>query len=267
MRTIISKIVGILPVFFPLFIFQAQCLAQMNNRAITTYQFRHVPDDKIEEFLKRETTYWSKVAQKAVDNKLLTFWALLEKVGGDNINNAPNYLFINTYTDIDKAGDVWSNPEATTGMKMADIETNSLGATTGQFFLHDENWAQAKNAVPEKDFNYVVMVYHDTNYPDSLIHLEKTYWSPFIQTAMDNGQTSQRAWGNAVVLTPTGPNIKFTTVSYDLYKTLGDALMQDWKPNTVFPTDGLNKIGSIETSRRDISVYHVVKVVAAPAPN
>jgi hypothetical protein len=81
---------------------------------------------------------------------------------------------------------------------------------------------------------------------------------------MDNGQTPQRAWGNAVVLSPTGPNIKFTTVSYDLYKTLIDALMPDWKPNTVLPTDGLNKIGSIEISRRDISVYRVVKVVTAP---
>ena len=232
--------------------------------ALTTYQFRHVPDDKIEEFVKRETTYWSKVAQKAVDNKLLTFWALLEKVGGDDMNNTANYLFINTYNDIEKAGDVWSNAEAATGKKIADIETNSLSTTTSQFFLHDENWAQAKGAVPEKDFNYVTLVCHDTNYPDSLISLEKTYWAPFIQTSMDNGQTPQKAWGNAVILSPTGPNIRFTTVSYDLYKTLTNALMPNWKPNTVFPTEGLNKIGSIEISRRDISVYRVVKVVAAP---
>jgi hypothetical protein len=264
MRTVISKIPGILPVLLLLFVFHVQCMAQTNSRAITTYQFRHVPDNKIEEFLKRETTYWSKVAQKAIDNKLLTFWALLEKVGGDNMNNTPNYLFINTYPDIDKGGDVWSNAEAATGKKIADIETNSLSTTTSQFFLHDENWVQAKNAVPEKDFNYVEIVCHDTNYPDSLISLEKTYWAPFIQTAMDNGQTPQRAWGNAVVLAPTGPNIKFTTVSYDLFKTLNDALLPEWKPNTVLPTEGLNKIGSIEISRRDISVYRIVKVVTAP---
>jgi len=264
MRTIISRIAGVLPVLFLLFVFQIQCLAQTNNRAITTYQFRHVPADKADEFVKRETTYWSKVAQKAIDNKLLTFWALFEKVGGNDVNNDANYLFINTYTDIDKGGDVWSNAEATTGMKLADIETNSLSTTTSQFFLHAENWAQAKGAVPEKDFNYVSMVCHDTNFPDSLISLEKTYWAPFIQKAMDNGQTPQKAWGNAVVLAPTGQNIKFTTVSYDLYKTLADALMPDWKPNTVFPTKGLNKIGNIEISRRDISVYRVVKVVAAP---
>jgi len=40
--------------------------------------------------------------------------------------------------------------------------------------------------------------------------------------------------------------------------------MPDWKPNTVIPTEGLNKIGSIEISRRDVSVYRIVKVVAAP---
>ncbi len=48
------------------------------------------------------------------------------------------------------------------------------------------------------------MVYHNTNFPDSLIALEKKYWSPFIKKAMDNKQTPQMGWGNAVVLSPTG---------------------------------------------------------------
>src|SRR5580765_2660887 len=61
--------------------------AQAPDRSITTYQYRHVPDDKIEEFVKRETTYWSKVAQKAIDSKAMSFWALLEKVGGYDLTN------------------------------------------------------------------------------------------------------------------------------------------------------------------------------------
>src|SRR5258705_12791177 len=67
---------------------------------ITTYQYRHVPDEKIDEFIKRETTYWSKVAQKAVDNKKMSFWALLEKIGGYDLLNSSNFLFINTFPDI-----------------------------------------------------------------------------------------------------------------------------------------------------------------------
>lgn len=55
--------------------FQTNTIAQ--DRSITVYQYRRVPDDKIEEFLKRETTYWSKVAEKAVKDKKMTFWAVL----------------------------------------------------------------------------------------------------------------------------------------------------------------------------------------------
>jgi hypothetical protein len=231
---------------------------------ITTYQYRHVPDDKINEFIKRETTYWSKVAEKAVKDKTMTFWALLEKVGGYDLPNSSNFLFVNTFPDIDKIGDVFSNVESVAGVKMEEMETNSISTTTSQFFLHDEGWAQDAKAVPEKDFNYVVMVYHNTNYADSLINLEKKYWSPFIQKAMDNNQTPQMAWGNAIVLAPLGENIKFTTVSYDLYKTLQEALRPVWDPKTALPTKGLGMIGKLESDRRGISVYRVVKVVSSP---
>lgn len=125
------------------------------------------------------------------------------------------------------------------------------------------SWAQYSKANPDKDFNYVVMVYHNSDYPDSLANMEKEYWGPFIQKAMDNGQTPQKAWGNAVVLSPSGDNIKFTSVSYDLFKTLQDALMPKWDPKTEFPNEGLSKIGKIELTRRGSAIYRVVKVVAS----
>ncbi len=146
---------------------------------------------------------------------------------------------------------------------MAKMETNSLSSTTSQFFLHNAGWAQAANANPEKDFNYVVMVYHNSNFPDSLIALENKHWSPFIKKAMDNKQTPQTAWGNAIVLSPSGENIKFNTVSYDIYKTLKDALMPVWDPKTEFPNEGLNKINTMEINRRGSDIYRVVKVVSS----
>jgi hypothetical protein len=238
--------------------FQIKAAAQ-----ITVYQYRHVPDNNIEEFLKRETTYWSKVAQKAIDNKAMTFWAIFEKVGGYDLPNSSNYLFVNTFPDIDKAGDVWSNVEATAGVKIDQMETGSLSTTTSQIFLHGENWAQDAKAVPEKDFKYVKMIYHNSNYADSLIGLEKKHWGPFIQKAMDNNQTSQVAWGNAIVLSPSGDNIKFNTISYDLYSTLQDALLEKWDPKTVFPTKGLEQIGKLEINRRGSVIYRIVKVISA----
>lgn len=248
------------------FFFGFQTKIHAQNRSITSYQYRHVPNDKIDEFIKRETTYWSKVVQKAVDNKTMSFWALLEKVGGYDLPNSSNYLFINTYPDIDKAGSMWnaSDIEKTAGVKMSDMDDYSFTTVTSEFFLHDREWAQAAKAVAAKDYNYVEMIYHNTEYPDSLINLEKKYWGPFIKDAMDKGQTPQVAWGNAIVLAPSGDNIKFTTVSYDLYKTLGDALMPAWDPKTVFPADGLGLIGKLELNRRGTAIYRVVKVVSAP---
>ena len=244
--------------------FQLRSKAQTDN-SITVYQYRHVPDNKIDEFVKRETTYWSKVAEAAVKNKSMSFWALLEKVGGYDLPNSSNYLFVNTFPNIDKVGDVFStaSAEKIAGVPMAKMETNSISTTTSQFFLHDVGWAQAANVNPPADFNYVVMIYHNTNYPDSLIALENKYWSPFIQKAMDNKQTPQKGWGNAAVLSPSGDNIKFNTVSYDLYKTLQDALMPVWDPKTVFPNEGLEKIGGLEINRRGSAIYRIVKVVSS----
>ncbi|MBI1342719.1 MAG: hypothetical protein GC171_07295 [Terrimonas sp.] len=252
-------------VYATIFIFIMSSLginATAQDKSITTYQYRHVPDDKVAEFVKRETTYWSKVADKAIKDKKMNFWALLEKVGGYDLPNSSNFLFVNTFPDIDQIGDVFNNVEDVAGVKWSEMETSSMSTTTSQFFLNNRDWAQAANAKPGEDFNYIVMNYHNTDYADSLIRLEKKYWMPFIQSAMDKGQTKQLAWGNAVVLAPRGDNIKFTTVSYDLFKNLRDALMPDWDAKTVFPTKGLTMINKISLNRPGIAVYRIVKVVS-----
>ena len=81
---------------------------------------------------------------------------------------------------------------------------------------------------------------------------------------MDKNQTPQMAWGNAIVLAPMGDDIKGTTISYDLYKTLQDALYPNWDPKVVFPAKGLGMLNKIALTRRGTAVYRVVKVVASP---
>lgn len=238
--------------------------ADAQDRSITVYQYRRVPDDKIEEFLRRETLYWSKVAEKASKDKTMTFWAVLEKVGGYDLPNNSNFLFVNTFPDIDKANAVFSDVESVAGVKMEAMETNFMSVTTSQFFLKDQNWVQAANVDPAKDFNYIVMNYQNTDYPDSMVNLEKKYWMPFIQKAMNAKQTPQLGWGNSVVLAPVADNIKFTSVSFDLFRTLQDALLPAWDPKLVFPTKVLDMIGKIAQNCRGITVYRIVKVVATP---
>jgi len=246
--------------FFP--VFHAKVSAQTKD--ITIYQYRYVPDNKIEEFLKRETTHWSKVAERASKAKTMTFWAVLQKVGGHDLPNSPNFLFINTFPDIDKIESVFTDVEGVAGVKMQEMETNSLSTTTSQFFLQQRNWVQDVKADPSKDFNYVVFNYQNTNYQDSMITLEKKHWEPFILKAMNNDHTPQQAWGNAVVLSPMGEDIKFTTVSYDIYKNLKDALLPSWDPKVVFPVKLFPMLDKIAPSRRGIEIYRIVKVVSTP---
>ncbi len=244
---------------FTLFAFAIPLYAQ-----ISIYQYRHVPADKVDEFIKRETTYWSAVAQKAVDAKKMNFWGLFEKVGGVDLPNSSNFLFINTFSNIDSAwmGDAFNVSKLFPKIPMAQMETGSFTTVTSQIFLHGEDWAEAKGINPAKDFNYVVMNYHHSKDPGSFINAEKTIWKPFLQSAMDKKQTQQIAWGNASVLSPTGGDMKFNSISYDLFRTLQDALLTPWAPDLVVP-DNLDMFGKMRTTENARVIYRVVKVVAS----
>ena len=108
------------------------------------------------------------------------------------------------------------------------------------------------------------MNYQNTDYPDSLINLEKKYWEPFIKAAMDKGQTPQLVgempsyWRRGVKISRSLP------FPYDLFKTLGDALMPKWDPKVVFPAKLFPLLSKIQMNRPGIAVYRVVKVVTAP---
>jgi hypothetical protein len=233
------------------------------SKDITVYQYRKVAPDKVDEFIKRETTYWSEVAKKSMEKGNLQFWALLEKAGGNA--DEPNFLFINTYRNIDDAGAVWGSAASLfPKVPMAQMETNSMSKTTATFFLSNQGWEQ-KDKSPMADQKYVVMVFHKSNNAGRLIELEKKHWAPFIKASMNNGQTSQVAWGNAVVLDPISSDLKFNSVSYDLYSSLREAIYPTWDPKVVFPQEGLTEIEKLEGPfGRYSEVYRVVKVIVPP---
>ncbi len=133
---------------------------------ISTLQFRHVAPDKAGEFIRRETTYWSKVAKKGIDNGNLTFWGLFEKVGGTDLQNAPNFLFLNTYNNIDSGWAVWDASKVFPKIPISQMDDGAISKTTGEVYLSDKGWQQAEGVVEEKDFNYLVIYYHNTSNAD-----------------------------------------------------------------------------------------------------
>jgi hypothetical protein len=265
MKTQKNPIMRIIMLMFVLLMAsQTTTLAQAaEDPGITTYIYIKVSGANRAEFIKRETTYWAEIARKAMADGNIVFWALAEKVGGYDLENSSNFLIMNRYKNIDAAGEVWSekNIKAAFPNVTADkMETNSISTWTSQFYLHNEDWQEAAGAKGE-DYKFVSMVYHDSSNPGSTIALERKHWGPFIKAAMDKKQTTQLAWGNAIILSPSGYNIHATTVSYDIYPSLKEALNPTWDPKVVFPNEGLAEINKLESSRGG-AVYRIIKGVS-----
>ena len=260
------RLIGVMAVTIAALSFQQSSWAQTPNQSdqsITIFQYRQVPADKVAEFVHRETTYWSKVAEKAVDAKKMTLWVLLEQVGGYDLPNSPNFLFVNTMPNVDALRDIFNAAAVFPNVPLEAISTDGISTTTSQFFLHDGGTiVEAAGTVRDQDFKYVTISYHNSSDAAQFVALERQVWAPFIKTAMDQKQTRQRGWSDASVLAPLGEHIKFNSVSYDFFPSLQAALMH-WQPGVVFPAEGLAKLDKLRLNRTSTSIYRVVHVVAA----
>lgn len=255
MKTHFNFLFGLL---FVSFFFQVQLTAQ----DIMIFQYRKVSPDKMTEFINRETTYWSEVAQKAIDDGKLLSWTLLQKVGGWDMENASNVLFINVVKDLDDMSGMWDATKVFPDVPMEDMETYSMSTNTTVAFLAPGTYLEGPNTKPE-DMRYVKINYINSSNATDLIALENEYWKPFIEGEMAKEGTSQVAWGNARILYPYGTDIPANAMSFDIYSSLHETMMPKWEEDVVFPEEGLNKINEITLHRRGVGIYAIVISVNA----
>ncbi len=236
-------------------------IGQLQSQEISVFQFRHVPDDKVSEFIYRETNYWAKVAEKAIEKGNLQTWALMQKVGGYDIPNSSNFLFINTMKDINaNMGDMWDPSALFPDVPEDQISTWDMGTVTTQAFVRTNPMIMATSANPAEDFNYIKINFWKSSAPADFVSIEQEHWAPFIKAEMEKSGVSQVAWGNAVIINPRGPNVPANSMSFDVYPTLGDLLTPTWSEGAVFPTEGLDLLSEITESRTEV-IYRIVKVV------
>jgi len=247
-------------------IFMSLLLGPLNSlraQDITTYQYRHVDPSNANEFVKRETTYWSKVARKAIDSGKMSFWALLEKVGGTDLTSGPNFLFINSWPDLNAdLSHVFDPSKLFPGVPMSKMSTDGISKVTDEIFVVNDGWQEIAKVNPDKDYQYVLFNYHNSSNPSEFNRLEKAHWGPFIKAAMDNKQVDQKAWGNSIVLIPTGGSMPFNCLSVDLYSNIKSALMPNWSSNLNFPNAGLDSLQKISLAPPVRFLYRIVKVEA-----
>jgi len=235
-------------------------------QSITTHQYRRVSPENMDEYLKRETTYWAKWAEKEVTNGNLTFWAILQKVGGVNQDTGPNILIINSYKDIDKGADWGSIDAMFPDVKMEDIDTWDISTNVHQVFLRNlPNHIRAENTTDD-DYNFVHIIYHDTK--DTGLHLafEVEKWKPMVEQAMKEGKTTMKGWGNQVIISPVTSKFTYGSYSYDIFSSLQDALSPAFSDDWTEP-EGIWDGYQDNYNKRNSNVYRRVAAASAPSPS
>jgi hypothetical protein len=236
---------------------------------VTVYTYKQVPNAHLGELLERENKYWSKVARKAIDNGKLTFWAVLVKQGAHDAPNSSNILYVNTFKDINNTADIWNAQALFPDVPMEDMDTwkPEFGHVMHQLYIQGYAWQQASHAVPDNDFKYIQMVYHKTDQPNDFLDVEKDHWGPFIKKMMDEKITPQVGWGNARVLSPSGTNLPFNSISYDLFPSMGAALVPEIKEGFTLPEESNEAFSKITHSDRNIVLYQIFAVESTEESN
>ena len=101
------------------------------NAQYYSITYVNVPPENQAEFASIETTYWSKVAQPAIDAGKQSAWGLDAAVGG--VPNGWTHAFVNVYEtaeDLANASTNW-DPESVLGIEASLL--NTVGLTDGGF--------------------------------------------------------------------------------------------------------------------------------------
>ena len=237
----------------------------VNAQGITTHQYRRVAPQDMQEYLKRETTYWQKFAEQEVTKGNLTFWGIFQKVGGINLEHAPNILIINTFNNIDEQLNWGGVADLFPDVKMENINTFNMSTTTSTIYLRGlNNHISAPGVVPKDDFNYVKIVYHNPKSTSKLLEFEANKWKPMVQKAMNEGKTILKGWGNARILHPSSSKFPYSSQSYDLFSSMNDALSPYFSEDANIADDFFADLDGNDETPRSIVLYRVVAVVSAP---
>lgn len=182
-------------------------------------QYRKVPADREGEFVEKETKYWSKVAKSAIDKGQMTGWSLWRKVGITEVD-APNYVFVNNFENVDKIDQaaIWSESNMKTmGITPGLVETNSFAPVTFDYWMQLEDTVQG-------EYKYAVVNYAMPESRVAFIEENKRLWKPFHEKNIKAGTMGISSWGMMSVITPTGNKSRFSVMTWDGFNKMSDML-------------------------------------------
>lgn len=230
----------------------------VQGQPATMVQFHHVKAENRAEFIHRETTYWAEIAKAAIKDGKMQQWQLWEKVGGWNLSETSNFLFVNGFTkieDMNNLNDVWNPTKVFPNGRMKDMGTRGLSTLNHQLVFTGNAFAGSNEVAP-----FIRVNYSKASDLDKYLELEKTMWQPFIKGQMDTGNTSQVSWFSAVKIMPVGVDFPFNAVSVDGFNKLSEAIMPRTSYKTAPTYPDMTAINEVHKKQR-IQVYRLVKEV------
>ena len=223
---------------------------------VAVLQYRYVPPENVEEFIYRETTFWSEVARKAIDEGNMMGWELWQRVGGIDMDEGANFFFVNVFENKDGIGQdgIWNPAAVFPDRRPEDMSTDGLSTVKHQIIL------EAESFVGDLQPQFMKINYVKASDLTRYIELETTVWQPFITEQMNAKNTDQTSWGVASVLHPTGADTPFNAMTIDGFQTLSGAISPNWNPDVDVQTPDLTEFDEVHT-KVWIQSYALVKAV------
>lgn len=231
--------------------------AQSFSQNIVVVNRRHVDPENVQEYIRRESTYWKEVAKKAIADDRLASWAIYQRIGGFDVHKEPNFTVVNVYTpeQFGKGGRHRGYlKELFPNVKEADMRVNKISTTHDLVFYR--NLAYYEVAQPN-----VIRVNFSKAEKRGYFGMEPEIWGPFIDAQMKAGKTKVVSWAFNMLVNPRGKNASHDAVSVDGFNSLSDAIVgSNFDDDVEFPEN----LGELMDAHHKAEV-HLYRLVASSA--
>ncbi len=222
---------------------------------IDVVERRYVPQENIEAFIHRETTYWSEIAKQAIREGKLQRWSLWQQVDGFDIDNNHNFIFNFTYPDgdtLDNAAEIWDPKKVFPRVNPSRIDTLSLSTVKDVLFYYRYVFVKKAQA------QYIRVNFSKASDLTRYLELEEAVWLPFVMERMDSGKTNVVSWTLAELVMPRGANAPYNAITVDGFTTLSGALRSTYGDDAKFPD--FEEFQAVH-QKIAIHVYRLIKAV------
>ena len=197
---------------------------------VATVRYRHVDSEDMQEYIRRETTFWKPIAEQAIKDGGMMSWSIWQKVGGFDTDDEHNILI---YATFEKNSDLDSGPgmgdaigKVFPNKDFSEITVRHL-FTQKAFLLYRPIYDTLALGI-SKELSPVIRV-NQSKTPSAAafneyVRLESEVWAPFISSLIGTGKTKVTGWHFGIVLNPMGSDTPFDAVTVDGFASLGDAV-------------------------------------------